>query len=202
MPIVAPRLTYDRLRRIAADFLTEHHAAGTIPIPIERIAELRFQLDIVPVPGLQDEFDVDAFVTSDLREIRVDQFIQENRPARYRFSLAHELAHIVIHQDILKALKFSTIKQWKEAMRSIPEDQYTWIEWQAYCLGGLILVPEIPLKDLFETKCEEAQKAGIDLQDADDEMRHIVESHIGRYFEVSAEVVSRRMKYDKLWKKG
>src|SRR5260370_39215703 len=109
MPIVAPFLPYDKLRGIAAAFLEQHHKEGTIPIPIEKIAEFRFNLDIVPVPGLQDEFDVDAYITSDLTEIRVDQFIQENRPTRYRFSLAHELAHVLIHQDIFKALAFSTI---------------------------------------------------------------------------------------------
>lgn len=169
MPVKAPYLPPDKLRSIAAAFLAEHHKEGTIPVPIEKIIEFRFQLDIVPVPGLQAEFDVDAFITSDLSEIRVDQFIQECRPARYRFSLAHELAHILIHQDVFKELKFSTIAEWKAVMQSIPEDEYGWIEWQAYCLGGLILVPETLLRDLFETKSEEASRAGIDLQDADDD---------------------------------
>ncbi len=200
MPIVAPFLPYDRLRVVAAGFHQQHHPSGELPIPIEKIIEFRFGIDIVPVPGLQDEFDVDAFVTSDQTEIRVDRFIQERRPARYHFSLAHELSHVLIHQDVFKELKFATIKEWKAAMCSIPEDQYAWLEWQAYCLGRLILVPERPLKDLFETKAEEARGAGIDLQDVDDEMRRTVESHIGRYFEVSADVIARRMKYDKLWK--
>ncbi len=200
MAIAAPFLPYEKLRIVATNFLSQHHASGEIPIPIEKIVEFKLQLDIVPIPGLQDEFDVDAFLTNDLTEIRVDQFIQQERPARYRFSLAHEVAHLLIHQDIFKELKFSTIAEWKKAMTSIPEDQYGWLEWQAYCLGGLLLVPSLPLRALFQESAEKALKAGIDLRELDDDSRRIVESNLGRHFDVSREVIAKRMNYDKLWK--
>ncbi len=154
----------------------------------------------VPVPGLQDEFDVDAFITSDLSEIRVDRFIYEQRPSRYRFSLAHELAHLLIHKDVFKELSFLTIKEWKNAITSIEDQQYFFIERQAYALGGLILVPAVPLRDLFDTKIKEASAAGIDLHDLDESGRRVVENNIGLFFGVSADVISRRMKKDQLWR--
>lgn len=200
MAIAAPYLPYEKLRTVAANFLNQHHASGEIPIPIEKIVEFKLQLDIVPVPGLQDEFDVDAFLTNDLTEIRVDQFIQQERPARYRFSLAHEVAHLLIHQDIFKELKFTTIAEWKKAMTAIPEEQYGWLEWQAYCLGGLVLVPGSPLKALFQESADKALKAGIDLRELDDDGRKIIESNLGRLFDVSREVIAKRMNYDKHWK--
>jgi hypothetical protein len=199
MAIVAPYLPYEKLRGVADDFLSEYHPSGELPVPIEDIVEFKFHLDIVPVPGLKDEFEVDAFITSDLTEIRVDRFIYQNRPTRYRFSLAHELAHLLVHQDVFKQLQFSTVAQWKAAICSIPEQQYSLIEWQAYSLGGLMLVPAKPLRDLFETKAKESEAAGLSLSDIDEEMRKIVERHIGSYFEVSGDVIARRMKYDKLW---
>ena len=199
MPIVAPYLPYNRLRSIANGFLEQCHKSGEIPVPIESIIEFSFGLDIVPVPGLLKEFDVDAFITNDLTEIRVDQFIQRNRPARYRFSLAHEIAHVVIHQDVFKELRFSTITEWKAIITSIPEQQYFYIEWQAYSLAGLILVPPKPLADVFETKAKEAKASGVDLQDLDVQGRKIVQSHIGKYFDVSGQVVAKRMTFDKLW---
>jgi hypothetical protein len=200
MAIIAPYLPYEKLREVADTFFREHHPSGVLPIPIERIVEFEFQLDIVPVPGLLDDFDVDAFITADLTEIRVDRFIHEKRPTRYRFSLAHELAHVLIHQDIFEKLQFTSIKEWKAAMASIPEDQYAWIEWQAYALGGLLLVPANALKSLFEEKCKEASRAGADLQEIDIDARRIVESHMGKYFEVSADVIAKRMNKDKLWR--
>ncbi|HVS38619.1 MAG TPA: ImmA/IrrE family metallo-endopeptidase [Gemmataceae bacterium] len=199
MALIAPYLPYDKLRAVAEEFLAKYHPSGDIPVPIERIVEFRFKLDIVPVPGLQDECDADAFITSDLSEIRVDQFIYKNRPARYRFSLAHELAHVLVHQDVFKELKFTTVAEWKAAISSIPEDQRNWIEWQGYCLGGLILVPPQPLKDLFATKCAEAKRAGVELRGAEDRLRKIVHSNMAKFFDVSSDVIVRRMNYDKLW---
>jgi hypothetical protein len=201
MAITAPYLPYEKLRAVADCFLKQYHPSGYLPVPIEKIIEFQLKLDIVPVPGLQDGFDIDAFITNDLTEIRVDSFIQQKRPARYRFSLAHEVAHLLIHKDVFKELKFSSIKEWKEAFLAIPEEEYAWIEWQAYCLGGLILVPGQPLKALFEVSLEKAMKAGIDLRELDAEGRKIIEDNLGRlHFDVSREVITRRMEKDKLWK--
>jgi len=201
MAIVAPYLPHEKLRAVADGFLEKYHQSGELPVPIERIVEFKLGLDIVPVPGLQDQFDVDAFITSDLTEIRVDRFIQANRNTRYRFSLAHEVAHFLVHQDVFKEMKFSTIKEWKKAICEIPENEYGWIEWQAYTLGGLILVPARPLADLFATKCQEAKSKGLDdLQSVDEDARRIVESHMGKYFDVSADVIAKRMKKEGFWK--
>jgi hypothetical protein len=201
MSIRAPFLPYDQLRGIAAEFLQKHHKSGEIPVPIERIIELELGLDIVPMPGLLNEFDVDAFITSDLLEIRVDQQIQARQPNRYRFSLAHELAHLLIHRDVFSQLTFSTIAEWKSAMRLIPDEEYAWIEWQAYSLGGLILVPPQPLSDAFADRINEAKRAGITLKDMDKRLQMIIESNIAKCFEVSREVITRRMDKDGLWDK-
>ncbi len=200
MKISVPYLPYERLREIADEFLNEHHESGSLPVPIEHIIEIDLKLDIVPMPGLFNEFDVDAFITNDLSEIRVDQFIQQKQLNRYRFSLSHELSHLLIHRDVFASLKFSSIAEWKTAMRSIPDDEYGWIEWQAYALAGLILVPSQPLADMFADKIEEARKAGINLKDIDSPLRKVITSNIGKHFEVSSEVIKRRMEKDSLWK--
>jgi len=95
-----PILSYGDLRRRAGDFLRTHHPDGTIPIPIEEIVESQHRIDIIPVPGLHKAFEVDGFISSDLKAITVDAFVYEQRPGRYRFTLAHELAHAVLHRRI------------------------------------------------------------------------------------------------------
>ena len=62
--LTPPILSYRDLRRRAGDFLRTHHPAGTIPVPIEEIVEFRYRMDIIPVPGLQDAFEVDGFISS------------------------------------------------------------------------------------------------------------------------------------------
>jgi hypothetical protein len=70
-PHVARR-TFRDIARVAEEFLTAHHPSGELPIPIEEIIEFDCAIDIVPVPGLLSDLDIDAFMTADLKEIRVD----------------------------------------------------------------------------------------------------------------------------------
>lgn len=123
MPIKAPRLPYDRLREIAESFLAEYHARRSLPVPIEEIIEFQFKMDIVPVPGIRGVLEIDAWVSNDLTTIHVDEFVYYKRPNRYRFSLAHELSHRLIHADVFKQLRFKTIAEWRAAIDSIPTDQ-------------------------------------------------------------------------------
>lgn len=78
--IKAPYYSYEDLRREADKFLGEYHPAGTIPVPIEQIVEFQFRVDIVPTPGLHQLLERDGFITSDLREIWVDQFVYDTLP--------------------------------------------------------------------------------------------------------------------------
>ncbi|MCH8042101.1 MAG: ImmA/IrrE family metallo-endopeptidase [Planctomycetes bacterium] len=200
MPIKAPFLPYDKLREVADTFLAEHHPEGTLPVPIERIAEYEFDLDIVAIPGLQNNLEMESAPSKDLKTVYIDEFVYKNRPNRYRFSLAHELAHIVLHKDIIAELDFSSVFEWKAVVAGIPHDQLRWIEFQAYSLGGLILVQEKPLHDHFSTAVDAARSVGaISSAVPSEEVRKMVESYIASPFEVSAGVISRRVKADNLW---
>ena len=50
--------------------MREFHAEGTIPTPIEEIAEFKCGLDIIPVPGLRDLLEIDGFISSDSGELK------------------------------------------------------------------------------------------------------------------------------------
>jgi hypothetical protein len=126
---------------VAAEFLATHHSSGELPIPIEEIIEFDCEIDIVPVPGLMSDLDIDAFITADLKEIRVDQYIQQKVLTRYRASLAHELSHSLIHREFFEQLKFATVAEWKQILASLKESEITKLESQARLLGALILVP-------------------------------------------------------------
>lgn len=196
MAIKAPYLPYDRLKELAAEFLEKYHPSGEIPVPIEEIVEFEFGIDIIEIPGLHDLLDVDAFPTSDLTQIRVDQFVYRNRPTRYRFSLAHEIGHFVLHKDILGSLNFSTFEEWRNVVSNeIPDDEYAWIEWQAYVYAGLILVPPDNLLEVFSEMLEKAKGAGLSKDDitGDDNSKNTFEKLLAEPFEVSSAVIKKRM---------
>jgi hypothetical protein len=161
-PIQAPYFSYEDLRRQANEFLARHHPDGTIPIPIEEIVEFQLGMDIVPTPGLHQLLEVDGFISSDLREIRVDQSVYQSRPGRYRFTLAHEIGHSILHADIIRSRSFRTIAEWKTFVNSIPDKEHGWIEYQAYAFAGLLLVPSEPLAIAVRACVDKIKTEGID----------------------------------------
>jgi len=190
----APFLKYDALRGIAEEFLSKYHSTRKLPVPIEEIVEFRFGIDIVPVPGLRANFDVDSFISSDLTEIRVDDYVYEFRRTRYRFSLAHELSHSLIHSEIFKEFSFKTIGDWKKALTAIPEKDYSILEWQANSLGGLILVPPLKLREEYQKAVAKVQAVG--LSPSDPSSLDAIEHSVSTAFDVSSAVIHRRIEYD------
>lgn len=194
-----PVLSYEGLRRRSGDFLRTHHPSGTIPVPIEEIVEFRYRIDIIPVPGLQEAFEVDGFISSDLKAITVDAFVYEHRPGRYRFTLAHELAHAVLHRRIYQAYRFQRVEDWKRFQREMDEEDRRWLEWQAYAFAGLILVPAEPLRTEYQKAVRVAGRVGLSLLKAGEVARSYVADWLARRFEVSAQVIEKRLDKDGLW---
>ena len=195
-----PFLSYDQIQNEAASFLSRYHPDGAIPVPIEEIIDLQLKLDIIPTPGLKRSFEVDAFITSDMEAIYVDDHIYNNVPNRYRFSLAHEIAHAVLHQKVFRGYVFHDIRSWKVAQAEIPERDYGWLEWQAYAFAGLVLVPSQVLADRFAAAKDQAASVFEDIGSLSDHARRMIAGWLARQFEVSTEVVERRLEKDGLWK--
>jgi hypothetical protein len=102
-------LSYDDLRRLAEEFLEEFHEERTLPVPIEEIVEFDFEIEVVPMEGILDDLEVDAFLTSDLNQIYVDAFVLKHRYRRFRFSLAHELAHHELHRPLYEGTRIRSV---------------------------------------------------------------------------------------------
>lgn len=200
MPIKAPYLPLDKLRVIAEHFLAEHNRDGQIPVPIDRIIEIDFNMFVVPIPGLLRSFEIDGWISNDLGSIYIDQFIFKRRVYRYRFSLAHELSHRLIHADSFRGLTFRNTAEWKSVIGTIPPDQYQWLERQAYWLAGLILVPPEALDRAYTKADESAAAAGISLADCDAHTLRSLFSDIGDGFAVSKDVIERRLREDRILK--
>jgi len=160
----APILSYEDLRRSANDFLAMYHPSRSLPVPNEEIIDLQLKINIIPVPGLQREIEMDAFISSDCTEITVDEFVYLKRLNRYRFSLAHEVGHKILHQFIYCLVTFRTIAEWGAFLQACPPDQHSWLEYQARSFAGLVLVPKDLLEDETNTTVQMARQSGINVQ--------------------------------------
>jgi len=189
--IRAPFRNHDQIREIAADFLRKFHPKHLYPIPIEEIVELSLQIDIIPVPNMHKVFGIDGFLSSDRKSISVDERIYNSRPGRYRFTLAHEVGHLILHKDIFEMHRFKTIKEWESFVTKFPLGEYNWFEWQAYEFAGLVLVPDDHLERRLKHHVKRIRSLGID----DDEViaDRAIEFLAGDFI-VSKDVIFRRLK--------
>ena len=135
--ITAPILSYDEINKRAEDFLREHKRNEILPVDIEAIAEFDLGLNIFPFPNLQQTFDIEGFISGDLDVIYVDEFIYYQRPARYRFTLAHEIGHYVFHSDLIASFHPQSVADWSKFVLGIDEETYGWLEWQAYSFAAV-----------------------------------------------------------------
>lgn len=57
-------LAYAEVEKAAEEFRVRHRVT-TVPVDIERAVESSLLMDIIPLPGLRREFQVDGFLASD-----------------------------------------------------------------------------------------------------------------------------------------
>ncbi len=195
-----PYLPYDTIRQKATSFLSEHHPSGDLPVPIEEIAEFHFGINIVPLPGLLRDLEVDGFTSADLTTISVDQdTLEQDPPRRYRFTLAHETGHVVLHKSVFQRFTFSTIEEYKRQVRQIDETDHRRLEFQGYAFAGLVLVPGKQLEAQLMKAIDLAASQGFSIADYPDVAQDYVEQWLANVFLVSTDVIQRRLQLDKLW---
>ncbi|MGB6044083.1 MAG: ImmA/IrrE family metallo-endopeptidase [Pirellulales bacterium] len=164
----------------------------------EEIIEFELGMDIVPTPGLHQFLEVDGFITSDLCEIWVDQFVYASRPGRYRFTLAHEVGHSILHTDIFQSQVFHSVADWKAFVNSIPDKEHGWLEYQAYAFAGLVLVPREQLETATRKCVDMIRSEGIDLKENWDFAWSRIAAFLSKQFEVSSAVIEKRLEKDRL----
>jgi hypothetical protein len=199
MPIKAPFYSYQQIVDAAHNCGLKFNPHGIVPVPIEEIIDLGFRIDIVPEYGMEDRFQAVAFITRDLKEIRVDRRVYEYQPGRLRFSLAHELAHLVLHADTYRQLNFHTTAEWKAAMTGIPEKEYSFLEYHANTFAGLLLVPPQPLRLRFDAVIEQIRQVGLDVRQMSDVVYDRLLGKLAQDFDVSRGTMERRIEKDQLW---
>jgi hypothetical protein len=146
------------LEQKAQEFLAAHHATPSIPIPIEEIVEFKLHLNIIPFPNLSREFDVDGFLTVASDAIYVDQRQMLNQQTRFRFTLAHEVGHWILHRDLYEGANVQDLNGYLCFYASLDESVIDDFEFQARNLAGRILLPEAQFLSAALTSLSKARK--------------------------------------------
>lgn len=196
--ICAKFLTDDDLRKFAEGYLAAVHPEGAIPTPIDEIV-MDEGIDVVPMNGLYARGH-EAFTSRDRKTIYIDEAIFKNPNAnRYRYSIAHELAHVKLHEHIFEAADYTDFDGWKSFLTSIRDEDLRWIERQAYMVAGYLLVPVHDLSREYNHLANQLKAGGMDIRSLPPHLLRIVAKQLGTVFEVSTSVIHRRAVKDGLW---
>jgi len=196
------KLSRDFIRTKAEDFRNEFVSPSIqIPVPIIEIIELKLELIPIPVPNMLKSIDVDAFLSNDLKSIYVDQdiYFDDRYLNRLRFSLAHEVGHLVLHENEIRQCNFRTEKDWLHFREDMQEDDLFFFEQQAYEFAGRLLVPINQLRnsiDELKSKIEQYRSAIND--ENNDMLKEVVSRLICTKFKVSDGVILRRLRNENI----
>jgi Zn-dependent peptidase ImmA (M78 family) len=195
----APFIKPEEIRKRADDFRLKYTNNKT-PVDIEDIVEFGLKISIMPKNGLCDIAKVDAAISSDCKIIHVDyqRYMNNRFLRRVRYSIAHEVGHLELHSDIIPDIRPTTPEEWKNMVLTMPSDEYGWCEYHAYEFAGRLLVP----KDDLSNKVNAKKRDLLRLYDAgypsEVLFKRFSDSLVGDY-EVSTDVISRRLIYEELW---
>jgi len=198
MPIVIPTLAYAQIAAAAATCLAQTNRVGTIPVPIEDIIDVGFGIALVPTANLEARFAAVAFITHDLKEIRVDDFVFRKQPYRLRFSLAHELGHLLLHQGVYQQMAFTTPDEWKKAMSDLGSANYNRLEDQADSFAGLLLCPPVLFRAEFAKITQTLAGAGMTFKAMSEESQNYAVKGLARIFDVAAGTIWYRLRDEHL----
>jgi len=168
---------------------------------IEEVIERDLGIDISLEPDLQSKYNVEAFTTGDFTRIIIDENSSWWNYGRYRFTLAHEVGHYVLHREILKNVGINTVNGWIAFHRSLSDADYKTMEQQSNLFASYLLMPETELNPILEAKHEQ-MKNTIDsmrgLGMSEDHIRSNVQDILAReisgVFEVSVRAAEVRIK--------
>lgn len=189
--------------KTAEEFRTNFWPQRELPIDIEGIIEKRLKLNIEPEHGLLEEFDVDAYLKRDLTGIVVDYkcYMDERFTNRLRFSLAHELGHLILHKDLYTQFPIDSLKEWKSFILNLPDREYGFIEYQANEFAGRVLVPKELLTSEVDKCIDQLEEAGLleYLATNPEAILSSISPSLCKPFGVSDKVIEIRVGREELW---
>ncbi|MCK4505367.1 MAG: ImmA/IrrE family metallo-endopeptidase [Candidatus Aegiribacteria sp.] len=189
----------------AKDLLIRTSRENEIPVDIEMIVESDLGIRPIPVHGLMDRFNIDGFTSSDFTSIYVDQDIFWKSEQRYRFTLAHEVGHCIMHREVLSETEIKTLEDWIAFYSNMNEWTRGRFEFQGNAFAGMLLVPSNHLLKSFNEnltaimdRINEAQERGISRSQYINSALDFITTRLCKQFNVSRGVIERRISAENL----
>lgn len=201
--IESVRLTMDKIREEAETFRREHIFTPDLPVDIEHVIEATMGIRIIPIESLQKHCDLEGFISQDYTAIYVDAFLytDDRYYKRVRFTIAHEIGHYVLHRNTMDNQKFKNVEDWIKFRLNLNDETLGWFETQASEFAGRLLVPIDPLVEEFRSKRDGILRKYSSWDSkpmSEDDLFSMVAPIVCDRFDVSAEVIERRLRKENI----
>jgi Zn-dependent peptidase ImmA (M78 family) len=121
----------------------------------------------------------------------------EWRLNRLRFTVAHELAHYYLHQDLPQQANFASLPDFARWTANYGGRKYT-AEQEANEFAGRLLVPETRLGVLFDEFAEQAERLMPNFMESG-QLRDKFSERVAPRFGVNQQVIAIRLDRDGIW---
>lgn len=184
--------------REAADRVRTEFWGDKIPVDIEHILEIKLKISVIPVLGLRKQISFDSFISSDWKNVYVDNesYMSDNYYRRIRFSLAHELGHRFLHKKLFESLEIESLADYYRFYSEVPNDQYRFLEDQANKFAGYLLIPHEIMEKHRDKLLLEARKKliGTNLENVDIDLSGYIAGDMANMFDVSPQAMEIGLK--------
>ncbi|RJQ70864.1 MAG: ImmA/IrrE family metallo-endopeptidase [Desulfobacteraceae bacterium] len=196
MNFKAPYLTFNDVGKYADDLLKKYHPSLKLPIPIEPIIEFDLNLQIVPIPNLWKIFRQSGYLSADRTRIFIDEYQYDNYVEKYRFTLAHEVGHYLIHESLYEGFSFNSVQEYIEFYQNdIPQKDLYWFETHGEWFAEQLLVPESCLESHCIDLLESDRRQFFDGDCITHQFWSYASNVLAESFEVSPQVVEIRIRH-------
>jgi hypothetical protein len=198
-----PILTWQQIATIAQQFSDDNGLAERdYPLDVEVIAEFDLDIEIRTVGGILDECGMPAQLGPGGQRpiIVVDADQWRAQTSYYRFSVAHEIGHYVLHREWLRGVwaLYDSVESWKQVVASRSDSDYGWLEAQADEFASYLLAPEQVFDPLLETQLA-LLDGQLDTLQADDIIPYLA-NPISSQFGMSSSAAQARIRKSPRWK--
>ena len=197
----APHLRWPEIREKAEAFRVRYVSpVDMVPVPIMDIVELTFGIEPILKAGLMREIDIDGFLTRDLKNIVIDEdlYKDERRFNRLRFTYAHEIGHLILHETEIRQCDFRTQEDWIYFHQDFSKDGLNWFENQAREFGGRLLVPRQELISEISSHHDKITEYKL-VTDNEEALIEAISGIVCNKFAVSSQVIQKRIRAEKIW---
>jgi len=107
------------------------------------------------------------------------------------------VGHLVLHNNLISAIRPSSIEEWYDIQKTMPPEQYNFLELHAFEFAGRVLVPRESLSEEVGRFRGELERLASQYPDIEEEMvAAYIAPNVAKTFHVSEEAVSRRIRFE------